>query len=238
MAAWFYPYPPLIPGTLIKRYKRFFADIELEDGTLITAHCPNTGPMTGICIPGQPVMVSESHNPKRKLKYSWELIQVDSPPTWVGVNTHLPNRVVHRLLTERVLAPLAQYEELKMEVPYGQERSRVDFLLTSSKDPSIYVEVKNTTWAEKTLALFPDTVTTRGQKHIRELVAMLPSARVSMLYFVNRGDCTAFAPGDCADPLYGQLLRSAIAQGLEVYACSFNISPEGLWYQGLLELQI
>ena len=238
MTDWVHRYPPLIKGTLVKRYKRFFADIELEDGEIVTAHCPNTGPMTGIYIPGKPVYISPSNNPKRKLKYTWEIIEIDEPPTWVGVNTNLPNKAVRSLLEQKLIPELADFSELKSEVKYGQENSRVDFLMTHTDGTPIYIEVKNTTWTDGSLALFPDTVTTRGQKHIRELMSMLPEARVCMLYFVNRGDCDSFAPGDSTDPKYGQLLREAMAKGLEVYACSCDVSPEGVAYKGLLELKI
>jgi sugar fermentation stimulation protein A len=234
-----YRYPPLLWGTLVKRYKRFFADIELESGELITAHCPNTGPMTSVSTVGSPVQVSRSTNPKRKLAYTWELIEVyDNAPTWVGVNTAMPNQVTKLLLEQRLLPALQSYDTLRAEVAYGQEKSRVDFLLTGDSILPTYVEVKSTTWLKGECALFPDTVTTRGQKHIRELKAMLPQARVCMLYFINRGDCTAFSPGDVADPLYGKLLREAVEVGLEVFPCRFNVTPEGIKYLGLAELRL
>jgi sugar fermentation stimulation protein A len=234
-----YRYPPLLRGTLVKRYKRFFADIELESGELITAHCPNTGPMTSISMVGSPVQVSCSTNPKRKLAYTWELIEVyDNSPTWVGVNTAMPNQVTKLLLEQRLLPSLQIYDDLRPEVAYGQEKSRVDFLLTGDSILPTYVEVKSTTWLKGECALFPDTVTTRGQKHIRELKAMLPEARVCMLYFINRGDCTAFSPGDAADPLYGKLLREAVDAGLEVFPCRFKITPEGIEYLGLAQLRL
>lgn len=239
MNDWLYQYPPLYPGTLLKRYKRFFADIELNTGEVITAHCPNTGPMTGISTPGSPVQVSRSDSPTRKLPYTWEMIQVtDTQPTWVGVNTALPNRITKLALQQRLLPELGAYETIQTEVAYGQEKSRVDFLLTGPAISPTYIEVKSTTWAQESLVLFPDTVTTRGQKHIRELQALLPQMRVIMLYFINRGDCSAFAPGDRADPKYGQLLRSAVAAGLEVLPCRFEICPTGIRYLGLAELQL
>ena len=241
MQDWFYPYPPLLAGTLVKRYKRFFADIELDSGELITAHCPNTGPMTGICIPGNRVMVSQSNNPKRSLAYTWELIEVsDLYPTWVGVNTGLPNRVIKSALEAALFPSLQPYNQIQPEVRYGQDlKSRIDFLLTGETgDRPIYVEVKNTTWTQGTVALFPDTVTTRGQKHLRELMDLLPKTRTVMLYFINRGDCTTFAPGDSADPTYGQLLRQAIALGLEVLPCRFEITPAGIQFQGLADLKV
>lgn len=237
---WTYPYPLLYSGVLLKRYKRFFADIQLDNGELITAHCPNTGPMTGLNLPGNPVMVSRSDNPNRSLPYTWEMIQVnDNEPTWVGVNTALPNRVVKAALTAQLFPQLQGYSQVRGEVPYGQDKkSRVDFLLTGDDgDRPIYVEVKNTTWVQGRLALFPDSVTERGQKHLRELTALLPQMRSVMLYFINRSDCTHFAPGDSADPVYGQLLREAIALGVDVLPCRFSVSPSGLEYLGLAPLK-
>lgn len=239
MTDFLYQYPTLYPGILLKRYKRFFADIELASGEVITAHCPNTGPMTGVCTLGSNVYVSISDNPNRKLPYTWELIEVyDTEPTWVGVNTSLPNRVVNLALMANVIPELGAYSKIRMEVPYGQDKkSRVDFLLEGSDRP-IYIEVKNTTWVQGNLALFPDTVTTRGQKHLRELTALLPEATAVMLYFINRNDCLFFAPGDSADPLYGKLLREAIALGLQVLPCRFDISPLGIRYLDLAALKL
>lgn len=232
-----YRYPTLYPGILLKRYKRFFADIELITGEIITAHCPNTGPMTGVCIPGSLVQVSYQNNPKRKLAYTWEMIQVgDNEPTWVGVNTLLPNRLVKLALEKQLFPNLGNYTEIRMEVPYGEnKKSRIDFLLTGSDRRSIYLEVKNTTWTRGRLALFPDTVTTRGQKHLRELMGILPRSRAVMLYFINRGDCTSFAPGDRTDPIYGKLLRESVARGLEVLPCRFETKPEGVRYLGMAD---
>ena len=162
-----YTYPDLITGRLVSRYKRFFADIELENGEVITAHCANTGPMTGVCKLGSPVLVSYHPSPKRKLAYSWEAIYLDEQ--WIGINTSLPNRVIGHMLDRHLLPELEPYNTVKGEVAYGNEKSRIDFLLTNGEDSSqkTYVEVKNTTWCMGSLALFPDTVTTRGQKHIR-----------------------------------------------------------------------
>ncbi len=241
MIDWLYRYPPLYPGILHKRYKRFFADVELATGEVVTAHCPNTGPMTGVSTLGSAVQVSKSDNPQRKLAYTLELIQVDdNEPTWVGVNTALPNRVIKLALEQHLFSELADYNHVKGEVVYGQDKkSRVDFFLTGTNDNRpIYLEVKNTTWCWGTVAVFPDTETTRGQKHLRELMALLPQSRAVMLYFINRGDCTEFSPGDTTDPVYGKLLREAIALGLEVLPCRFQISPEGIRYLGLAKLKI
>lgn len=206
---------------------------------MITAHCPNTGPMIGVCTPGSSVYVSKHDNPKRKLIYTWELIQVNDPkPTWVGINTALPNQVIKLALARQLFPELTQdYDIIRSEVAYGQDnKSRVDFLLTSSKSiPPIYLEIKNTTLVQGNVALFPDTVTVRGQKHLRELMALLPTAKSVMLYFINRNDCPYFAPGDNFDPIYGQLLRKAVEQGLKVLPCRFEISLQGIRYLGLAE---
>ncbi|MCX7594670.1 MAG: DNA/RNA nuclease SfsA [Fischerella sp.] len=269
-----YRYPPLYPGILLRRYKRFFADVELASGEIVTAHCPNTGPMTGVCIPGNPVQLSKSDNPNRKLAYTWEMIQLhDNEPTWVGVNTALPNRIVKLALEKNLFPQLGKYSQIRGEVVYGQDKkSRVDFFLSSptaiiqkSNTPSvepnitilsetspsknnallltdnnrpIYLEVKNTTWAQGKLALFPDTETTRGQKHLQELMALIPQNRAVIIYFINRGDCDEFAPGDSADPVYGKLLRQALSLGLEILPCRFQISPIGIRYLGLATLKI
>lgn len=195
--------------------------------------------MTGLSTPGSLVQVSHSNNPKRKLSYTWEMIQVhDNQPTWVGVNTSLPNRVIKLALAQGLIPELAStYTEIRSEVVYGKDRkSRVDFLLSSDRETlPIYVEVKSATWAQGNVVLFPDTVTSRGQKHLQELQHLRPQARAVMLYFINRGDCDRFAPGDSADPLYGQLLRAAVAQGVEVFPCRFEITPQGIRYLGLAE---
>ena len=220
-----YQYPPLEAGVLIKRYKRFLADIELESGEMITAHCPNTGPMIGLHDPGSPVRVSRSNNPKRKLAYTWEMIGVDRSTqlTWVGVNTAMPNRIIKLALEQKLLPELARrYETIRWEVPCGRDKkSRIDFLLCD-RETSTYLEVKSVTWAEGQTALFPDTVTTRGQKHLRELMGVLRTAKAGILYFINRGD-------------YGELLRDAIAKGVEVFPYRFEITPQGIYFRGLAE---
>jgi sugar fermentation stimulation protein A len=275
-AEFLFCYPPLYSGILIRRYKRFFADVELaSSGQVVTAHCPNTGPMTGVCIPGSPVQLSKSNSKNRKLAYTWEMIQLNNnnESTWVGVNTALPNRVIKLALQKNLFPELGKYNQIYSEVVCGQNRkSRVDFFLSSSPkahpnspqltpdldsnttalasistnndfllindNRPIYLEIKNTTWAQGKVALFPDTKTIRGQKHLRELMALLPHNRAVMLYFINRGDCDEFAPGDSADPVYGKLLREALALGLEVLPCRFEISPIGIRYLGLAKLKI
>ena len=229
-----YTYPQLYPGILVKRYQRFFADIELTTGEIITAHCPNTGPMTGVCQIGAPVQVSFHDNPNRKLAYTWEMIQMDG--VWIGINTALPNKLIKIALEQHLFPELGNYQTIRSEVVYGQDhRSRIDFLLMDGEQ-KIYLEVKNTTWSIDDIAVFPDTETTRGQKHLRELIDVMPSSRAVMLYLINRGDKTKFAPGDTTDPLYGQLLRTAESKGLEVLPCRFDVSPKGVEYLGMAEL--
>lgn len=232
-----FAYPPLIPGVLKKRYKRFLADIELESGQIVTAHCPNTGPMTGVCAIEAPVMLSHHPTGKRKLPYTWELIQVAG--VWVGVNTAQPNRIVECGLSEGWFPELQGFETCKREAPYGEQKSRIDFLLTYPNGKLAYVEVKNTTWCKGSTALFPDTVTTRGQKHLQELMLMAQQGhRAVMLYFIHRGDCTHFAPGDSKDPEYGKLLRQAAEAGVEILPYCFEIDPPYLAVLGRAELMM
>jgi sugar fermentation stimulation protein A len=233
-----YQYPLLIPGILIKRYKRFLADIELVTGEIITAHCPNTGPMIGVCEPGSLVQVSQSNNPQRKLPYTWEMIQINN--TWVGVNTALPNRVIKLVLEQKILPELTtRYETIKPEVLYGKDnKSRIDFLLSKTGQPDIYLEIKNVTLTQENMALFPDTITLRGQKHLQELIALIPHAKPVMLYFINRQDCDRFAPADRYDPNYGKLLRQAIDAGVEILPLRFAITPQEIRYLGIAELSL
>ncbi|MEO1133468.1 MAG: DNA/RNA nuclease SfsA [Cyanobacteria bacterium J06639_1] len=232
-----FSYPPLIPGVLKKRYKRFLADIELESGEVITAHCPNTGPMTGVCAIDAPVLLSHHPNGKRKLPYSWELIWVDE--TWVGVNTARPNRIVEHGLNANWFPELKGFATCRREAPYGEQKSKIDFLLTYPDGKLTYVEVKNTTWCDGSTALFPDTVTTRGQKHLQELMLMVERGhRAVTIYFIHRGDCTHFAPGDSKDPEYGKLLRQAVTAGVEMLPYRFQVTPPALHCLGLAELSL
>ena len=216
--------PPLIPGTLIKRYKRFMADITLADGSMVTAHCPNSGSMLGCNLPGSPVMLSKSPNPDRKLAYTWELVQ--SNGYWIGLNTMLPNRLAEEAILDGTITELQGYDRLRREVPYGSERSRIDLLLEGAQG-RCYVEVKNVTLVEGNLALFPDAVTERGQKHLRELMEVVRNGdRGVLLFTVQRGDANSVAPADRIDPVYGRLLREAVRNGVEVLAYRASVQPE------------
>lgn len=213
---------PMHHGILLKRYKRFLADIRLRDGTEITAHCPNTGRMKGCDIPGSPVILSRSNNPKRKLPFTWELVKTND--TWVGINTHLPNKLVIEAITEEKIPGLTGFKQLRREVPYA-ENSRIDILLENDAR-KCYVEVKNVTLAIGGAAAFPDAVTKRGQKHLRDLMQMVKSGHRSVIFFlINRGDVTRFTPADDVDPVYGKLLREAVKFGVEALACQTLITP-------------
>jgi len=235
-------FPPLKEGTLIKRYKRFLADVELDSGEIVTAHCANTGPMKGVLWPGGRVRLKYSPSPKRKLDWSWEQAEVPSQnqlsKCWVGINTSLPNKLIKHLIEVNYLKKqLGAISSIKTEVIYGSHgKSRIDLLLepeNSNPDKrKIYVEVKNTTWCKDSLALFPDTVTTRGQKHLRELMGVCPNSRALLIPCISRSDMDIFAPGDSADPLYGSLFREALANGLEVIPCSFGFFQDHISWEG------
>jgi sugar fermentation stimulation protein A len=234
----------LVEGVLLRRYKRFLADVRLADGRDVTAHCANTGPMTGVLHPGGRVRLRHDPSPSRKLAWTWE--QAEAPgaggaSVWVGVNTALPNRLVRATIEAGCLEPwLGPVGAIRAEVPYGEgRRSRIDLLLTPEEgaaDPRpIFVEVKNTTWSDGDLALFPDTVTERGQKHLQELEALLPAARAVLLPCLSRGDVVRFAPGDSADPRYGELFRRARAAGVEVLPCRYAFTADAVRWLGLAE---
>jgi sugar fermentation stimulation protein A len=224
-------YPPLVEGILLKRYKRFFADVQLPTGEIAIAHCANTGPMTSISTVGSQVYLSQSSDPKRKLKYTWEMIEVQG--TWVGVNTALPNKIIGSMLDRHLLPELEPYHSFKPEVAYGVEKSRIDFLLNNGNIQT-YLEIKNTTWHDGTTALFPDTVTTRGQKHLRELIAIMgENTKSALIYFINRSDCDRFGAGIKADPKYAQLLGEAIAAGVKILPYRFQVSPQSVEFLGI-----
>ena len=233
-------------GVLIKRYKRFLADVELSSGEVITAHCANTGPMTGVLLPGQRVRLRYAPSPKRKLAWTWEQAEVpgaDQKPCWVGINTALPNRLIRTTVEAGCLeAQLGPIAGIRAEVAYGEnKRSRIDLLLTpADSNPDqrpIYLEVKNTTWTDGTTALFPDTVTERGQKHLVELMGVLPEARAVLVPCLSRPDVTKFAPGDSADPRYGELFREALKAGVEVLPCCFRFLPDRILWEGVRPLR-
>ena len=226
---------PLMRGTLLSRYKRFLADVRFDDGTEITAHCANPGSMAGLKEPGMTVWLSESANLKRKLKYSWELVEVDGD--LVGINTSLPNKIVEEALLARLIPELAIYDGLRREVKYG-ENSRIDFLLESEDRPPVYVEVKNVHFTRhECLAEFPDSITARGAKHLNELSNMVAGgARGVMVYLIQRMDCDRFAIAGDIDQRYGEAFDKAFAAGVEMIAYDCDISREGIRVRNKLDM--
>lgn len=212
---------PLTPGVLVQRYKRFFADVVLDDGRSVTAHCANPGAMLGLNIPGQRVWLSPSDNPKRSL--AWTLEIVEDAGAMAGVNTHTPNKLAAEALAEGLVPELAGYEGVRREVRYG-EASRIDFLLTSADRPACWLEVKNCHLRRTgTLAEFPDCVAARSAKHLRELSAMTALGdRAVLLFTVQRDDCDAFSACRDIDPKFAAALDDAADAGVEVlvYACA------------------
>ncbi len=203
-------------GILIRRYKRFLADVKLDSGELVTAHVPNTGSMRSTSEPESPVALSYQPAAHRKLKWTLELIGVEGG-FWVGVNTGQSNRIVEEAIANKRISPLRGYDTIRREVKYGRS-SRVDILLEKG-DRRCYVEVKNVTYKEGRRALFPDAVTARGKKHLDELADMVSQGHRGVIFFlVNRNDCVSMGPADEIDPVYGATLRLAIAHGVEPLA--------------------
>lgn len=219
-------WPTLIGGRLVKRYNRFLADVILEDESVVTAHCPNSGRMTGCSLPGQPVYLSYQDNPKRKLKYRWELIEM--PTSLVGVNTMVPNRLVANSLRAGAIPALGAYGDVSGEVAVNAH-SRLDLKLTGRGLPDCFVEIKNCTLVEDGVAMFPDAPTTRGQKHLRELVLLKNRGMRAVIFFlIQRMDACSFAPADRIDPKYGRQLRRAVEHGVEIMAYDTHIDLKGI----------
>ena len=219
---------PLVGGVLIKRYQRFFADVRLESGEVVTAHCANTGSMKTCGAPGDRVWLLHQPSPKRKLAYTWEL--TETAGGYVGVNTQRPNQVVMAAVKAGRIAELAGYASARGEVKYG-ENSRIDLLLeggTEDRAPC-YVEVKNTTLLLDDRIAFPDAVTSRGQKHLAELEQVVrQGGRAVMLFFINRPEGAAFVPARAIDPVYADGLIRARASGVEILAYRAAASLTGI----------
>ena len=219
---------PLVPARLIRRYKRFLADVMLEDdGREVTAHCPNPGAMLGLADPGMRVWLEPNDDPKKKLKFGWRLVELEGDHL-AGIDTAVPNRVVREALLAGAIPEIGPYAGVRAEVPYGV-KSRVDFLLTGD-GPDIYVEVKNVHLCRTgDLAEFPDCVTARGARHLDELSAMVAEGhRAVMLYLVQRTDCARFALARDLDPAYGHAFDRARKAGVEVVCVDTVISTQGV----------
>ena len=217
--------PPLIPGRLLRRYKRFLADVEME-GRVETVHCANPGSMMGLAAPGARVWLSRRANPTRKLPLTWELVEARG--SLVGVNTAHANRLADEALALNRIPELAGYDLRRREVACG-EASRIDFLLSGPGRPPCYVEVKSVTLSRGAAAEFPDAVTARGARHLKELMALQrEGARSVMLFLAQRGDCRQFEVAGDIDPAYGAALTAARAAGVEILAYGCRVSPEAI----------
>jgi sugar fermentation stimulation protein A len=219
-------WPRLLRGVLVRRYQRFKADVKLRNGHVVTALCPNSGSMKTCCEPGRAVFISRSHNPKRKLKYTWEMIRM--PGSLVGINTNVPNKLVKESILRGDIPELTRYERIRTEIRYGVN-SRIDILLEGPAEELCFVEVKNCTLVEDGVATFPDAVTARGRKHLVELANEVRKGHRSVnLYLVQRMDAEIFRPADSIDPAYGEELRRAVDSGVEALVYDVSLDTEGI----------
>ena len=233
--------PPLQPGQLLARYKRFLTDVQLDNGEVITIHCANTGAMTGCADPGTRVWYSTSDNPKRKLPNSWEI--AESPAGhFICVNTARANQIARELIEQEAIAPLAGYSRLRTEVKYGEENSRIDLLLEDDEKGNCYVEVKSVTLLDERyqpgMGYFPDAVTARGAKHLRELMAMKAAGhRAVLLFMVLHSGISRMRPATHIDPHYSLLIEQSIAAGVEILCYRPHVGVHGMVAQGFIPFE-
>lgn len=226
----------IIEATILKRYKRFLSDIQLSDGTIVNAHVPNTGSMKTCWEEGWKVLITHSDDPKRKLKYTLECTHNNE--TYICVNTSLPNKIVKEALLEKLIPEVEQYKTVKPEQKIFD--SRIDFLLQQEGLEDCYIEVKNVTLlGENRIALFPDSVSTRGQKHLQDLVKIKKAGhRAIMFYLVNRDDVDSFSPAKEIDPKYAALLKEAQDNGVEILVYQTKITPEEIIIKKKLPIKL
>jgi len=229
---------PLVPGRLLRRYNRFLADVELDTGEIVKAHCPNPGSMMGLKDPGLRVWLEPNDDPKKKLKFGWRLAEMPSG-AWVGIDTSVPNRVVGEALRDRHIPEVSDYATHRAEVRYS-DNSRVDFLLSDPGLPDLYLEVKNVHLVRTgTLVEFPDSVTSRGAKHMGDLAKMVAEGhRAVLLYCVQYTGCSAFTLAEDLDPTYAAAYRAARDAGVETLCYDCTISPEGVRLNKPLPVEI
>ncbi|MBI5522808.1 MAG: DNA/RNA nuclease SfsA [Desulfarculus sp.] len=227
--------PPLVPGRLVRRFKRFLAEVDLDSGQRVLAHCPNSGSMLGCLEDGAPVYLSPSPAPGRRTAYTWEMIHIAGG--WVGINTGLPNRLVALAAERRALPCFSDATSVRREVKISAH-TRLDLLVQRASGP-LYVEVKNVTLVQERRALFPDAVTSRGAKHLTELMALTAAGQqAAMVYLVQRGDADSFAPARDIDPTYARLLAQALAAGVGAWVAQARVTPQGVVLRRLLPLEI
>ncbi len=223
----------LVEGEILRRYKRFLADVRMPDGSVAAVHCTNTGSMRTCWEPGDRVLVAPTANPNRKLRYTWVACE-RGPGVWVGVETGIPNRVVAEAARRDALPGLPGLREVRTEVPYGREHSRIDVLVRDAAGLEVFIEVKNATLRDGARVLFPDAATARGTKHLRELQAVMQEGkRAAAVFFVHRPDVSAFAAAREVDPRYAEELDRAAAAGLEVLPLAVRLvttrDADGSW---------
>lgn len=224
----------LIHGTLIKRYKRFLADVKLDDGTEVVAHCTNSGSMKSCLENGAEVYLSPVSDPKRKTKFTWEMIKINGD--WVGINTGNPNKLAFEAISAGLIPGLEGYTTVKREVKFGD--SRFD-IFAENENEKCFTEVKNVTLKEGKYALFPDAVTIRGQKHLNTLIEVKnKEMRAVMLYIIQRCDVEVFAPAWEIDPVYSETLKRAVDSGVEVIPVMAKVTPETIELGEILPLEI
>ncbi len=224
----------LVSGKLIKRYKRFLTDVELDDGSVVVSHCTNSGSMKTCIEEGAPVYLSPANDPKRKTKFTWEMIFMNG--AWIGINTMIPNKIAFDAIRNGEIEKLKGYTSVRREVKFGD--SRFD-IYAENEFEKCFVEVKNVTMKVGNYALFPDAVTTRGRKHLETLIEVKKSGiRAVMLYVIQRMDVEVFGPAEDIDPEYAKSLRKAIRHGVEIIAVQAKVSPENIELIGEMPVEI
>ncbi|OYT12161.1 MAG: DNA/RNA nuclease SfsA [Bacteroidetes bacterium 4572_112] len=224
----------LIPGKLIRRYKRFLTDVELEDGSVVIAHCTNSGTMISCIEEGAPVMLSPAKDPKRKTQFTWEMIFINN--AWIGINTIIPNQLVFEAVKNNEIKGLEGYTSVKREVKY--EDSRLDVFAENDKE-KCFIEVKNVTMKVGDAVLFPDAVTTRGLKHLETLIRIKEAGmRAVMVYVIQRTDVNYFGTAKHIDPNYAEALQRAMNKGVEVFPIMATVSPEGIELTKVLDIKV